>query len=117
MAEEKGIWIIQESDGSKTTSDWGADYEDSSDSNRNRFVSASQLRENVAEFLEVMTDAFNQAENATNQPENLDKGIRLTELECSIEINGKGQVGLFGIGGGEAGAKGAIKLKFTRKNG
>lgn len=117
MQKEKGIWIIQESDASKSTSDWGADYEDSAESNRNGFVSASQLRENVAEFLEVMTEAFNQAENVTNQPENAEKGIRLSELECSIEINGKGQIGLFGIGGGEAGAKGAIKLKFTRKDG
>ncbi|MEA5535000.1 hypothetical protein [Crocosphaera sp. XPORK-15E] len=109
MSEEKGIWIIRETDDSKAISDWGADYDDSSDNNRNGFISASQLKRNVGEFLEVIKDAFTQAENAS-------EGIQLSELECSIEISGKGQIGILGTGG-EAGAKGAIKLKFTRKNG
>jgi hypothetical protein len=109
MSEEKGIWIIRETDDSKAASDWGADYEDSSENNRNGFISASQLKRNVGEFLEVIKEAFNQAQNTAD-------GIELSELECSIEINGKGQIGILGTGG-EAGAKGAIKLKFTRKDG
>ena len=58
--------------------------------------------------LEVIKEAFSQAEQTVN-------GVELSELECSIEINGKGQIGILGTGG-EAGAKGAIKLKFTKKD-
>ncbi|MGB5769731.1 MAG: hypothetical protein WBM32_07665 [Crocosphaera sp.] len=109
MSEEKGIWIIREIDDSKASSDWGADYEDSSLSNGNGFISASTLKRNVGDFLEVIKEAFSQAANTAD-------GIELSELECSIEINGKGQIGILGTGG-EAGAKGAIKLKFTKKDG
>ncbi len=49
MSEEKGIWIIREIDDSKASSDWGANYEDSSVSNGNGFISASQLKQNVYE--------------------------------------------------------------------
>lgn len=109
MSEEKGIWIIRETDDSKGTSEWGADYEDRGDRNGNGFVSASTLKRNVGEFLEVIKEAFTQAKNTAD-------GIELSELECSIEINGKGQIGILGTGG-EAGAKGAIKLKFSKKDG
>ena len=109
MSEEKGIWIIRETDDSKIPEDCGPHYEDSSETNGNGFISASTLKHNVGEFLEVIKEAFTQAENTA-------KGIELSELECSIEINGKGQIGILGTGG-EAGAKGAIKLKFTKKDG
>ncbi|MDJ0580556.1 MAG: hypothetical protein AB4060_05995 [Crocosphaera sp.] len=108
MSEEKGIWIIRETDDSKTSSAGGGYYDDSEENSRGNFVSASRLKQNVHDFLEVIQDAFSQAENTTI-------GIELSELECSIEINGKGQIGILGTGG-EAGAKGAIKLKFIRKN-
>ncbi len=109
MSKEKGIWIIREIGDSKSLENWGADYEESDESKGNRFISASTLKRNLGEFLEVIKEAFNQAEKTEN-------GIELSELECSIEINGKGQIGILGTGG-EAGAKGAIKLKFTKKDG
>ncbi len=108
MSEEKGIWIIQETDNSKASSGGGY-YDDSEETSRGNFVSVSRLKQNVGEFLDVIQEAFSRAENTVN-------GIELSELECSIEINGKGQIGILGTGG-EAGAKGAIKLKFVRKNG
>jgi hypothetical protein len=36
MKEEKGIWIIRETDNSKEVGDYGADYGDSSDNNRHQ---------------------------------------------------------------------------------
>ena len=109
MSEEKGIWIIRETAHSKTSSGGGGYYDDSEENSRGNFITVSRLKRNVGEFLDVIQEAFSQAENTVN-------GIELSELECSIEINGKGQIGILGTGG-EAGAKGAIKLKFIRKNG
>lgn len=41
-------------------------------------------------------------------------GMELDEVEISVEINGQGEVSLMGIGG-QAGATGAMTLKFKRK--
>lgn len=41
-------------------------------------------------------------------------GMELDEVEISVEINGQGQVSLMGIGG-QAGASGAMILRFKRK--
>ena len=42
-------------------------------------------------------------------------GMELDEIEISVGINGRGEVSLMGIGGAQAGANGAITLKFKRK--
>ena len=42
-----------------------------------------------------------------------DSGLQLDEVTLAVEINGKGQVSLMGVGG-EAAGKGAITLKFKR---
>lgn len=115
MSEEKGIWIITDetaiASGAKSGNDMGADYGNPVESNgrRRSRLSARELKQHMGEFLEAMEEAFEQAE----QPRS---GMSLEEIELSVEINGKGQVSLFGTGG-EAGAKGAIKLKFKRKDG
>jgi hypothetical protein len=41
-------------------------------------------------------------------------GMQLEEVTLAVEINGKGQVSLLGVSG-EANGKGAITLKFKRK--
>jgi hypothetical protein len=41
-------------------------------------------------------------------------GMELDEVELAVEISGQGEVSLLGIGG-QAGASGAITLKFKRK--
>ena len=102
MSEEKSIWIITEEDVEGSRGLYGGYANRSS-------LSAGKLKENIGEFLEVMQEVFAQA----NQP--IELGMQLDELELSVEINGKGQVSLLGTGG-EAGAKGAIKLKFKRVN-
>jgi hypothetical protein len=102
MAEEKTIWIITEEDVEGQKGLYGGYV------NRSP-LSAEQLKTNMKEFLDVMQEIFTQA----NRP--IDLGMQLDELELSVEISGKGQVSLLGTGG-EAGAKGAIKLKFKRNN-
>ena len=114
MDQEKGIWIITEetasSDGGKSGFDTGANYSDEDKHGRKRSrLSADDLKQNMEEFLEVIEKALEQAE----QPKS---GMILDEVELSVEVNGKGQVSLFGTGG-EVGGKGAIKFKFKRKDG
>jgi hypothetical protein len=113
-AKSRGIWIITDEtsveDGGKSGIDTGSDYElEKSNSSRRARLSADDLKQNMGEFLDVVEEAFEKAENPRS-------GMRLDELELSVEINGEGQISLLGTGG-KAGAKGAIKLKFKRRDG
>ena len=119
MPKNKGIWIItsetpsQEIPKGQKAGGGGYSYEDSvedADTNsQQHWVEAEVLQSNMNQFLEVLGETFDQAE------QNYSK-IQLDEIELTVEINGKGQVGLLGTGG-EVGGKGAIKLKFKRNNG
>jgi len=71
-------------------------------------VSAQKLKGEMAKFVQVVGEVFSQAEQ-------LRTGMQLDEIELSVEINGEGKVSLFGIGG-KTGGKGAMTLKFKRKN-
>ncbi|HEY9740596.1 MAG TPA: hypothetical protein V6C90_08905 [Coleofasciculaceae cyanobacterium] len=71
-------------------------------------VPVEKLKKEITDFLQVVGDLFQQAEQ--QQPE-----MQLDEIELSVEINTEGQVSLFGIGG-KNGDKGAITLKFKRKD-
>lgn len=116
--DAKGIWIVtDETDetvtGSRGMEDIGASYtydsyeKYSHSTERRSHVSAAELKQNVGEFLEVVEEAFDRAEQSQSK-------MQLDELELSVEINGEGKVSLLGTGG-KAGGKGAIKLKFKRK--
>ncbi|NEP82777.1 MAG: hypothetical protein F6K39_34325 [Okeania sp. SIO3B3] len=115
--KDKKIWIIadetaSETSGARNSIDTGANYDEkqkeSTESDRKRFqVKAEDLKREMSEFLEVIEYVFDQ----TNQESS---NVNLKEIELSVEINGEGQVTLFGIGG-KAGSKGAIKLKLERK--
>lgn len=116
----RGIWIItdetatdEESEGGKGAIDTGADYgseqSDGATGRKRSRLSADDLKQNMGEFLDVVEDAFEKAQKPKS-------GMRLEEVELLVEINGKGQISLLGTGG-EAGAKGAIVLKFKRKDG
>ncbi len=81
-------------------------------------VPVGTIQQNMSKFLVVMGDLFVQAEQEATktQSENKQKqGMQLDEIELSVEINGKGEVSMWGMGGGELGGKGAITLKFKRK--
>ena len=124
MSEDKGIWLITEEEveeeevsGSKWGRDRGADYNDpQADGEAIRKIhrkrtrlKSSDLKRNMSEFLEILEEAFEKAEKPSSR-------MRLEELELAVEINGQAEVCLLG-NGGKAGAKGAITLKFKRRDG
>jgi len=72
-------------------------------------VDVSKLKLEMQGFLKAMREMLDEADPPSAK-------IRLDEVELSIEINGEGQVSLFGVGG-KAGGKGAMTFKFKRKDG
>lgn len=70
-------------------------------------VSAEKLRQEVTNFLSVIGQVFQQAQQSASSF----SGVELDEIELSVEVNGEGQLSLLGSGG-KVGGKGAMKLKF-----
>ena len=113
----KGIWIVTDTtvevEEGKGGLDVGADYgvppRDDRASRQRSYITAEELKQNLEEFIEVVEVSFDRAESSKSK-------LQLEEIELSIEISGNGKVSLLGIGG-EAAAKGAVKLKFKRKDG
>ncbi|BCL34847.1 hypothetical protein [Nostoc sp. MS1] len=73
-------------------------------------VSAETLEQNMTNFLQVVGRLFSRAEKQADT----NSGLKLEEIELSIEISGEGEVKLIG-NGAKAGGKGAIKLTFKRQ--
>ena len=73
-----------------------------------RPVEVSKLKQEMKEFLQAMKEMLDEAEAPNSK-------MQLDEVELSVEINGEGQISLFGIGGGKAGGKGGMTFKFKRK--
>ncbi|NER20545.1 MAG: hypothetical protein F6J96_07465 [Symploca sp. SIO1C2] len=71
-------------------------------------VSAQKLKQEMAKFVQVVGDVFSQVEQ-------IHTGMELDEIDLSVEINSEGKVSLFGVGG-KAGGKGAMTLKFKRRD-
>lgn len=113
MAAEKQIWVVT---ASPTNTEAVTGGKDSAGNNpwhhtvakkaaEGVKVSAETLQTNMSEFLGLVGNLFQQAENST--------GMKLDEVELSVEITGDGEVKLVGSGIGIE-AKGAITLKFKR---
>lgn len=68
-------------------------------------LDAQALRDQMTHMLAIMQDIFNQADAQT--------GLRLDEVELSVEINKEGQVSIVG-NGGKLGNTGGMTLKFSR---
>ncbi|MEH1778495.1 hypothetical protein [Nostoc sp.] len=75
---------------------------------RRKAVEVGKLKQEMKGFLQAMREILDEADE-------LDSQIQLDEVELSVEITGEGQISLLGIGGGKAGAKGAMTFKFKRK--
>jgi hypothetical protein len=69
----------------------------------------SQVEHNMQQFLQLVGRLFRQVDEQIGA----ESAMQLEEVELSVEISGEGEVKL--VAGGKATAKGAIKLKFTRK--
>jgi hypothetical protein len=74
-----------------------------------RKVEVTKLKQEMRGFLQAMREMLDEAESPSSQ-------MQLNEVELSVEINGEGQISLFGLGGGKAGGKGAMTFKFKRKS-
>jgi hypothetical protein len=72
-------------------------------------VSTQKLEAEMTKFLQIVSKLFSRAEKQVNPQ----SGLKLDEIEVSVEINGEGEVKLLGTGG-KAGTKGGITLRFKR---
>jgi hypothetical protein len=115
------IWIIIEETEAATTTTTGA--RSSSDIGgrlgaeitettevvitRRKAIQVGKLKQEMQGFLQAMREMLDEADQT-------DSKIQLDEVEVSVEINGEGQISLFGIGG-KAGGKGAMTFRFKRK--
>ena len=72
-------------------------------------VELEKLKAEMKGFIGAMREILDEADPPNSQ-------MRLEEVELSVEVNGEGKVSLLGIGG-KAGGKGAMTLKFKRKDG
>ena len=70
-------------------------------------VEVDKLKQEMKGFLQAMREILDEADPPESK-------MRLDEVELSVEINGEGQVSLFGVGG-KAGGKGGMTFKFKRK--
>jgi hypothetical protein len=68
-------------------------------------LDAQALKTQMESMLAIVNDLFSQADAAT--------GLRLDEVELSVEISAEGQLSIVG-NGGKLGNTGGITLKFTR---
>ncbi|MBW4641741.1 MAG: hypothetical protein KME23_01730 [Goleter apudmare HA4340-LM2] len=75
-----------------------------------RKVEVTKIKQEMKGFLQAMREMLDEAEETNSK-------MQLDEVELSVEVNGEGQVSLFGMGGGKVGGKGAMTFKFKRKTG
>jgi hypothetical protein len=68
-------------------------------------LDAQALKAQISSMLAIMDDVFSEANSRT--------GLRLDEVELSVEINAEGQISIVG-NGGKLGNSGGMTLKFTR---
>lgn len=100
-----------------TSRSWMDEFETSPVSNDAsvKSVSVDKLEEEMTGFLQNLSRIFDKAEQAT-QSNGKRAGLQLDEIALTIEISGEGEIRLWGLGGGKAGGKGAIALKFKRQD-
>jgi hypothetical protein len=68
-------------------------------------LDAQALKTQMESMLAIVNDLFSEVDAS--------KGLRLDEVELSVEISAEGQLSIIG-NGGKLGNTGGIKLKFTR---
>jgi hypothetical protein len=122
MPDNNQLWIVTETEdveetveveGRRSSSDRGGGFgapetlETTRTVTRRKRVSldAQALKTQMESMLAIVNDLFSQADAST--------GLRLDEVELSVEISAEGQLSIVG-NGGKLGNTGGIKLKFTR---
>lgn len=89
---------------------WGEEVRKRISSLKEVRLPVAQLEQNMAQFLRLIGRLFKQVDQEIGS----ESGMKLDEVELSVEISGEGEVKL--VAGGKAAGKGAIKLKFTRSD-
>ncbi|NET62141.1 MAG: hypothetical protein F6K47_40340 [Symploca sp. SIO2E6] len=118
--DNETIWIVtadtpltSDDDGAKTGGNPRNAYSKSSVSTKGASkgsrISVQKLEAEMSKFLQLVGGLFSRSQKQVNQQ----SGLKLDEIELSVEISGEGEVKLLGTGG-KAGTKGAITLKFKR---
>ncbi|MGB3292503.1 MAG: hypothetical protein WBB01_05825 [Phormidesmis sp.] len=123
MTDENTLWIVADAevveetveiDGRRSGGDTGGGFgpprrvfeAEKTVGRRSRLpISADKVKAQMQSMIAIVNDLFDQA---TPRP-----GLRLNEVELSVEINAEGKVSLIGSGG-KFGSKGGITLKFVR---
>lgn len=122
MPDNNQLWIVTEAEeveetveieGRRSSTDRGGGFgtpetvETTRTVTRRKRVSldAQALKTQMESMLAIVNDLFSQAETST--------GLRLDEVELSVEISAEGQLSIVG-NGGKLGNTGGITLKFTR---
>ncbi|MBW4654136.1 MAG: hypothetical protein KME20_14025 [Kaiparowitsia implicata GSE-PSE-MK54-09C] len=123
MSEDHQLWIVADTEeveeiveieGRRSSTDRGGGFglpdtvETVRTVARRKRVSldAQALKTQMESMLAIVNDLFGQADAAA-------AGLRLDEVELSVEINTEGHLSIVG-NGGKLGNSGGIKLKFTR---
>jgi len=73
-------------------------------------IGTQKLEQRMGQFIDAMGRVFDKAETQTEKRE----GLRLDEIELSVEIGAEGEVRLIGMGGAKTSGRGAITLTFRR---
>lgn len=73
-------------------------------------VSVKVIEAQMTQLMKSMGGVLGRAKQSAGEI----AGMELQEIELSVEINAEGKVSLIGVGGAQAGASGAITLKFGK---
>jgi len=114
-ADNETIWIIttetiqpEEDNGSKSGGSWQKPSAITPVTKTTK-VSVQKVEAELSKFLQVVGGLLSRAQKQVPS----DSGLRLDEIELSVEVNGEGEVKFLGTGG-KVGSKGGITLKFKR---
>ncbi|NEP59806.1 MAG: hypothetical protein F6K31_22835 [Symploca sp. SIO2G7] len=114
-ADNETIWIItvetpqvEEENGSRSGGSWRKPSTKNPVTKATK-VSVQKVEAELSKFLQVIGGLLSRAQRQV-PPES---GLRLDEIELSVEVNGEGEVKFLGTGG-KVGSKGGITLKFKR---
>lgn len=118
MMQEDFIWIVTDdlpeqtiTDGKK--GDWGDEVQPRSVVSKGVKLKVLELEQRMADFLRIVGRLFQRAEQQVQQQIAGQTTMQLDEVELSVEISSEGEIKL--VAGVKAAGKGAITLKFKRK--
>ena len=114
---EESVWIVTRESVDEVPMDgakgWRQDLTQKATSVFKSYsVSPQKIQEEWARTIRFIGQLIHQAEEQADK----EFDMQLDEVTLTVEIDGKGRVGLMGTCNGEANGKGAVTLKFKRSN-